>query len=73
MFIVHRQASGMTNMEFRMHESGLHYYDPRHEDFTFINTVSGNKEGFTQRQVKGAEDARTLYTTLRFPSWKDLR
>jgi hypothetical protein len=73
MFIVHRQSSGMPNMEFRMHEIGLQNYDPRHEDFTFINTFSGNMDGFTQREIKGAEDAPTLYATLSYPSWKDFR
>jgi hypothetical protein len=43
-------------MEFRMHESGLHYYDPRKEaHLTFVNTVSENKESFTKRQIKGAD------------------
>jgi hypothetical protein len=42
------------NMEFRMHESGLHYYDPRNDEFIFVTTVSGNKKGFTQRQITGA-------------------
>ena len=51
-------------MEFRMNKSGLHYYDPRNNHFAFINTVSGNKEGYTQRQVKGAEVSSTLYATL---------
>ena len=64
MFIVHREAEGKPNMEFRMHKSGLHYYDPRNKHFAFINTVSGNKEGYTQIQVKGAEVARTLYAKL---------
>jgi hypothetical protein len=43
------------------------------DDYTFVNTVSGNKEGFTQRQIKGAELARTLYATLSYPSWKDYK
>jgi Reverse transcriptase (RNA-dependent DNA polymerase) len=73
MFVVHRKAAGKPNMEFRMHESGLHFYDPRGKDFNFVNTVSGNKEGFTQRQIKDAEVARTLYATLSYPSWKDFK
>jgi hypothetical protein len=74
MFVVHRESpANKPNMEFWMHESGLHYYDPRNEEFTFINTVSGKKEGFTQRQIKGAEVARTLYITLSYPSWKDFK
>jgi hypothetical protein len=40
-----------------------------------VNTVSGNKEGFMQRQIKGAELARTLYAMLTsYPSsWKDYK
>jgi hypothetical protein len=72
-FVVHRESVNKPNMEFRMHESGLHYYDPRNDDFVFVTTVSGNKQGFTQRQIKGAELARTLYTTLSYPSWKDFK
>ena len=47
-----------------MHKRGLHYYEPRNKYFEFINTVSGNKKGYTQIQVKGAEVARTLYGKL---------
>jgi hypothetical protein len=60
-------------MEFRMHESGLHYFDPRDEAHIFVETVSGNKEGFTQRQLKGAKLVTTLYATLGFPSNKDFK
>jgi hypothetical protein len=72
MFVVHHRESAnkpnKPNMEFWMHESGgLHYHDPRNEEFTFVNTVSGNK----QRQIKGVgEVARTLYAMLSYPSWK---
>ena len=45
MFIVHQEEHGKNNMRFIMHESGLHYYDPEDEDFVFVNTVAGNKEG----------------------------
>jgi hypothetical protein len=49
MFIVHRESVNKPNMHFRMHESGLHYYDPRDDNFTFnINTVSENKLGYTK-------------------------
>jgi hypothetical protein len=71
MFIVHRQSHGLPNMEFRRHQSGLHYYDPRNAELTFISTVSGNKEGFTKRHIESGEVARTLYATLSYPSWKD--
>jgi hypothetical protein len=74
MFVVHRESESKPNMEFRMHESGLHYYDPRKEaHLTFVNTVSENKEGFTQRQIKGADLARNVYKTLSYPSMKDFK
>ena len=41
--------------------------------FSFINTVSGNKYGYTQRQIKSAEVSRTLYAKLCYPSWKDFK
>jgi hypothetical protein len=74
MFVVHRESESKPNMEFRMHESGLHYYDPRKEaHLILVNTVSENKEGFTQRQIKGADLAGNLYKTLRYPSMKDFK
>jgi hypothetical protein len=61
-------------MEFKMHKSGLHYFNPKDADFTFnINTVSDNQKGFTKRQIKGAEQARTMYATLGYPSIKDFK
>jgi hypothetical protein len=74
MFGVHRESQGKPNMEFRMHKCGLHNYDPRNEkDLAFVNTVSENKEGFTKRQIKGADLARGLYKTLSYPSMKDFK
>jgi hypothetical protein len=56
MFVVHRELESKPNMELRIHESGLHYYDLRKENhLTFVNTVSENKTGFTKRQIKCAE------------------
>jgi hypothetical protein len=74
MFVVHRESESKPNMEFKMHKSGLHYYDPRKEQhLTFVNTVSENKTGFTKRQIKCAEIARNLYKTLSYPSMKDFK
>jgi hypothetical protein len=74
MCVVHRESQGKPNMEFRMHKCGLNYYNPRKENhLDFVNTVSENKEGFTKRQIKGAELARTLYKTLSYPSMKDFK
>jgi hypothetical protein len=74
MFVVRRESESKRNMEFRMHKSGLHYYDPRKEaHLTFVNTVSYNKEGFIKRQIKGADLARNLYKTLSYLSMKDFK
>ena len=54
MFIVHRESEGKPNMQFRMPESGLNYFNPRYQEFNFVNTVSNNKEGFTARKIKYA-------------------
>jgi len=74
MFVVHRGTINKPDMHFRMHSSGLHYYDPQDTNFSFnVNTVSENKMGFTKRQLKGAELARTLYSNLGYPSMKDYK
>ena len=73
MFVVHREPAGKPNMQFRMHESGLHYFDPRDESFSFVNTVSENKKNFTKRQIQRAEVARALYAKLSYPSMKDYK
>jgi hypothetical protein len=74
MCVVHRESQGKPNMEFCMHKCGLHFYDLRNENhLAFINTVSENKEGFTKRQIKGAELAQTLHKTLSDPSKKDFK
>jgi hypothetical protein len=71
MFVVHQESESKPNMEFKMHKSGLHYYDPRKEHhLNSVNTVSENKTGFTKRQIKCAEIARNMYKTLRYPSMK---
>jgi hypothetical protein len=71
MFVVHRESDSKPNMEFRIHESGLNYYDPRKEQhLTFVNTVLENKTGFTKLQIKCPELARNMYKTLIYPPMK---
>ena len=74
-FVVHRKAANKKNMEFSMHANGLHCYDPREDitQFAFMETVAGNKKGFTKRKIEGAETAKNLYTTLLYPSVKDYK
>ena len=40
MFIICREYEVKTNMQFKMHESGLCYFDPRDQEFTFFISVS---------------------------------
>jgi len=40
--VVHQELENKPNMEFRLHENGLHYYDPRKQsnlDMLFFETV----------------------------------
>ena len=48
MFIVHRERVDLPKMEFLMHDSGLHYYEPPKKDLLTLNTVSRNNEGFSK-------------------------
>ena len=70
MVIFHRQSEGKPKMQFLKHENGLHYFNPRDQEFTFVNTISKNKEGFTAIYIKGAEVARDINSTLIYPSAK---
>jgi hypothetical protein len=72
--VIHREKSGLPNMQFRKHESGLHCYDPRDDNGNLVfNTVSKNMELFLKRQVKEAETAHWLHATLSYPSLKDFK
>ena len=51
-------------MELNIHESGLHCYNPTDKAVVLINTVSRSKQEFSNRQIKGAEQAKPLYTKL---------
>ena len=70
MLIVRRESGDKLNVQFIMHDSGVYYFDPRDQKFTFVNNISDNKEGFTARQIKGEEVDRALYTTRVYPSDK---
>ena len=70
-FIVHQKEHGKPDMLFKMHSSGLHYWDPSNKDFNFINTVKANKSVFMKRQTANADKARELYASLAYPSNTD--
>ena len=72
-FVMHRDQHGMPDLVFRMHHSGLHFFDPRGDDFAFVTTVEDNKIPFSKRQIERAEKARTLHASLGYPSERDLK
>ena len=43
MFIILIESEVKPNIQFRMHESGLHYFNPSCQEFNFFNTVYENK------------------------------
>jgi hypothetical protein len=72
-FFVYREKFGLPNMIFRMHSSGLHYYDPSREEFSFVVTVEDNMLPYSKRQIEAAEKARGFYASLAFPSMTDYK
>jgi hypothetical protein len=72
-FIVHRSNQGLPDLKFKMHPSGLHVYDPTNNELVMVNTVKGNMEGYTKKQVEGAKLAKELYAKLAYPSPKDFK
>jgi len=71
-FVLHEDV-GLPNMIFKKHSSGLHYYDPLREDFSFVVTVADNMALFNKLQVLGADKARTFNACLAFPLLSDYK
>ena len=61
------------NMKFIMHEFGLYCNIPTDKAVVLINIIYRNKQGFTKIQIENAEQAKTLYYKLGYPSVKDFR
>jgi len=70
-FHVHRP--GKPDLRFDMHTNGLYYHDPSQKELTLVNTVLGNSEGYSKRQIAQAKQARDLQAVLGNPSTKDLK
>jgi hypothetical protein len=69
--LVHRKAAGLPNFLFEEHVNGLHFFNLRQADFAFIKMVESNMQLFSKWQVAHADEARSLYASLGFPSQKD--
>mmetsp|Transcript_1688 Transcript_1688/g.3611 ORF Transcript_1688/g.3611 Transcript_1688/m.3611 type:complete len:966 (+) Transcript_1688:108-3005(+) len=69
-FIVH---TGNQELEFKMSPKGLYYHDMAEgKDYhALVNTVKGNLQGFTTREIKQAKKAKEAVAKLGFPSLVD--
>jgi hypothetical protein len=70
-FLVDCEAAGLPNLLFKKHGNGLHFFDPRQADFSFVKTVESNMRLYSKWQVVCTDKACSLYASLRFPSQKD--
>ncbi len=70
-FLVHCKATGLPNLLFKEHANSLHFFDQRQADFAFVKMVESNMQLFSKWQVARADKARSLYSSLGFPSQKD--
>ena len=59
-------------MEFIMHDSGLHYYEPPKKYLVFLNTEYKNKEGFNKIKIKSAAKAWEIQSTLIFTTDREV-
>ena len=62
-----------TSIDFVMHPDGLHYHHTKRQELAMVNTVAGNEEGYTKRQLKEAKAARELQAIVGSPSTADLK
>ena len=67
-FILHREASALPDMEFRMHKLGIHVFYPEDiNNMVLMNTVEEKMKAFTKREAKIVKSARNLYAKLLYP------
>ena len=56
-----------------MHESGIHFYNPKDKSIVLIKPVSGNKQVFTKRKISSADQAKYFNAKLGYLSVKEFR
>ena len=72
MFVVHHESTGLPNMEFKMHKSGLHVFYPDDiKDMVMMYTVTYNMQAFIKRDIEGAKQANQIYAKLLYHSNAD--
>ena len=67
MFIVHHEENNNTNMNFRMNDSGIHYYNQA-EYLTFATKVIDNKKHYSKLQIRSIERSTELYRNFTYTS-----
>ena len=60
-------------MIFKRSPEGLTHFDMEENQVCVVQTVQGNKVGFTKKEIKRAEVAKNLYETIVFPSVADFK
>ena len=69
-FTVHKPDA---QLHFVMNQDGLHYHDTKNREVILIQTVQENKEGYSKRHIKYAQEARDLYAKVGYPSPRDFQ
>ena len=72
-FIVWRESQNLPNMVVKMHHSGLHFYNPKNNGFSFVITVANDMKMFSKWQIVGAEKVKSLQAGHAFPSNYDMK
>jgi hypothetical protein len=62
MYVVHRESESKPNMEFRMHESGLHYYDPRKNEQFASSALSPKTRKVSREDTSRVQKPQELCT-----------
>ena len=63
--IVHREPV-KPNLHFKCHPNGLHCIQPDLLEFSLVETVAGNKEGYSKQQLHDAKKASDLLAKVRY-------
>ena len=56
--MAHRKDKEKRNMQFKMHQSRLHYYNITDNSVVLLNTLSGNKQGLSKIQINCADQEK---------------
>ena len=81
---IHVTVPNFSTMVFKECAEGIYYIDTRtlspsnHSNlpvdaYSFLSTVSSNKQHFTRQEIEGADRARSLQQLLGWPSTADLK